>query len=1059
MINIQKIENIHVTNIKHIIHIADIHIRLQKRHEEYRTVFSRLYSFCKEFKLNHPDTVIFVGGDIAHSKTDMSPEQINLIQDFFKSLSNITDTIVIAGNHDMNLNNKTRLDALAPIINALDHPNLFYLKDTNVYQFGNVYFNVMGVSDKPVNFIKASDIPNDKIKIALHHGAVNQASTAVGFQLTNDLVNTDTFAGHEITLLGDIHKFQYLNSDKTIAYCSSLIQQNFGETLDFHGLLVWDIDKKESEFIEIENDYGYVTLEVSNGIVNSYPSKFPKKPRIKLKLQDTTSSQLKTLTADLKSKYNVQDIVTQKVKEYHKDNKDIKKISLGNVRDIEFQNTLLTNYLVNKLDIDEDYILDGVRHINRTINSKLQSIDKSKNITYNLIKLEFSNMFSYGEDNIIDFSKMNGVHGLFASNRSGKSSLLDSLLYCIFDKCTKTDKASYVLNNKKDSFTCKLEIEINNKRFIIERTGVKNKTGHVRVSVNFYTFDDFGNIQSLNGQERDETNSIIRSYLGTYKDFILTSVVAQNNNTGFIEMSQKERKELLSQFLDINIFDELQKIATDEIKDVHAILKDLQKQDFSTKISQADLIIRSNEIQVKHLKADQEKLEKIITGKEGNLLDIAATLIPLSNVSYDLKSLEAQLDKSSKSVDIYKSKIDEISSEIGNLDDQIRTLSDTLNTFDIDEIESSLNQLKLYKEQFKKLESDLRVKQTEHTHILDKMKKLESLEYDENCTFCMNNIFVKDAIQTKESLSSHQNDILDLENKGELLNSLINNLLIYEEKNNNVNSVKRSIQKSKEDKTKLDLDLRSYQHSLTNSLNDVKEAIMAVDKYNENKESIEFNLSFKDQIGIIKTELRIHKNDLSDINSQISKLSTGIELEKQNKKNALDSIEKLRTLEREYKFYELYLSATNRNGIPYDLICNVMPQIEMEINNVLGQIVDFTIMLQTDEKNINAYIVYDDDNFWPLDLTSGMERFISSLAIRNSLINITNLPKPNFIAIDEGFTQLDSDNLGQVYHLFSYLKTQFDFMMIISHIDVMRDMVDHFIDIRKEGEYSKISII
>jgi DNA repair exonuclease SbcCD ATPase subunit len=323
----------------------------------------------------------------------------------------------------------------------------------------------------------------------------------------------------------------------------------------------------------------------------------------------------------------------------------------------------------------------------------------------------------------------------------------------------------------------------------------------------------------------------------------------------------------------------------------------------------------------------------------------------------------------------------------------------------------------------------------------------------------MNNIFVKDAIQTKESLSSHQNDILDLENKGELLNSLINNLLIYEEKNNNVDSVKRSIQKSKEDKTKLDLDLRSYQHSLTNSLNDVKEAIMAVDKYNENKESIEFNLSFKDQIGIIKTELRIHKNDLSDINSQISKLSTGIELEKQNKKNALDSIEKLRTLEREYKFYELYLSATNRNGIPYDLICNVMPQIEMEINNVLGQIVDFTIMLQTDEKNINAYIVYDDDNFWPLDLTSGMERFISSLAIRNSLINITNLPKPNFIAIDEGFTQLDSDNLGQVYHLFSYLKTQFDFMMIISHIDVMRDMVDHFIDIRKEGEYSKISII
>jgi hypothetical protein len=64
----------------------------------------------------------------------------------------------------------------------------------------------MGVADRPVSFIRGNQIPNDKIKIALHHGAVNQASTDAGFQLTNDLVNTDTFADHAITLLGDIHK-------------------------------------------------------------------------------------------------------------------------------------------------------------------------------------------------------------------------------------------------------------------------------------------------------------------------------------------------------------------------------------------------------------------------------------------------------------------------------------------------------------------------------------------------------------------------------------------------------------------------------------------------------------------------------------------------------------------------------------------------------------------------------------------------------------------------------------------------------------------------------------
>jgi len=1059
MIKIHKIDNVSINNIQYIIHIADIHIRLQKRHEEYRTVFSRLYDFCKTFVTKSPNTVIYVAGDIAHSKTDMSPEQINLIQDFFRSLADITDTIVITGNHDMNLNNKTRLDALEPIINALKHPNLFYLKNTGVYEFGNVYFNVMGVADKPVTYIKALDIPNDKIKIALHHGAVNQASTAVGFQLTNDLVNTETFAGHQITLLGDIHKFQYLDSDKTIAYASSLIQQNFGETLDYHGLMVWDINTKQSKFIEVENDYGYVTLEISNGIINSYPAKFPKKPRIKLKLQNTTSSQVKTIVADLKSKYNVQDVVTQKVKDFHKDPTNVTKISLGNVRDIEYQNTLLTDYLTNRLDIDEDEILDGVRHINRVINSKLQSADIPKNITYNLCKFEFSNMFSYGENNVIDFSQMNGIYGLFASNRSGKSSLLDSLLYCIFDKSTKTDKAAYVLNNKKDSFSCKLEIEINNKKYFIERSGSKLKSGHVRVHVNFYTLDEAGQVISLNGQERDETNAIIRTYLGTYKDFILTSVIAQNNNTGFIEMTQKERKDLLSQFLDINIFDDLQKIASEEIKDVHAVLKDLQKQDFSTRISAADGIIKENEKLHKDLDVKRLELEKSITAHEASLLDIAQQIIPLSGVSYDLDKLQKDLDISTEKSERLLSEIVDISNEISSLDERIDTLEETLNTFNTDEIESALNQLKLYDEQYKKLLSDIEIKKVQHSHILDKTKKLEDLEYDENCTFCMNNIFVKDAIQTKETLSSHENEIKDLLNKKDILESSMQPLEAYTLQNLEVNSLKSDIQNLKNKKASLELTSSQLKVGRSSALNLKKDSEEAIKKYNENKEAIEFNLSFTKEINRIQDELSQYKLELGTINNQMSKLVTGIELEKQNKTNALNSIEKLRLLEQEYKFYELYLSATNRNGVPYDLICKVMPQIEMEINNVLGQLVDFNIMLQTDEKNINAYIVYDDDNYWPLELTSGMERFISSLAIRNSLISITNLPKPNFIAIDEGFTQLDSENMNQIYLLFNYLKTQFDFMMIISHIDVMRDMVEHFIDIKKEQGFSKVSIM
>jgi DNA repair exonuclease SbcCD ATPase subunit len=113
-------------------------------------------------------------------------------------------------------------------------------------------------------------------------------------------------------------------------------------------------------------------------------------------------------------------------------------------------------------------------------------------------------------------------------------------------------------------------------------------------------------------------------------------------------------------------------------------------------------------------------------------------------------------------------------------------------------------------------------------------------------------------------------------------------------------------------------------------------------------------------------------------------------------------------------------------------------------------------MLETDGKNINAYIVYDDDNFWPIELTSGMERFISSLAIRSSLINISSLPRPSFLAIDEGLGNLDSNMLMSISMLFEYLKSQFQFTMLISHIDQARDMVDNIIELSKTNGYSKI---
>ena len=174
---IQKLP-IKITNLETIFHLADIHIRLFKRKDEYREVFNNLYSEIR--KEATENSIIVVAGDIVHAKTEMSPEMIELTSDLFSELGNTLPTIITAGNHDANLNNTSRLDAIFPIIKALKHPNVFYLRDTGLYEIGNTVFSVMSVFDELSKYIPADKIKTDKTKIAIFHGPVNLTSTDTG---------------------------------------------------------------------------------------------------------------------------------------------------------------------------------------------------------------------------------------------------------------------------------------------------------------------------------------------------------------------------------------------------------------------------------------------------------------------------------------------------------------------------------------------------------------------------------------------------------------------------------------------------------------------------------------------------------------------------------------------------------------------------------------------------------------------------------------------------------------------------------------------------------------
>ena len=149
-----------------IAHVSDIHVRKLKYHKEYRAVFEQLYEKLREEK---PDIIVNTG-DTFHTKLDMSPEAIRMMSELFVGLADIAPYHMILGNHDMNLKNSGRLDAISPIVDYLKHPNIHFHKYASVVEVADgIDLHVLSIVD-PENWQK--ELPEDRVNIALYHGSV-----------------------------------------------------------------------------------------------------------------------------------------------------------------------------------------------------------------------------------------------------------------------------------------------------------------------------------------------------------------------------------------------------------------------------------------------------------------------------------------------------------------------------------------------------------------------------------------------------------------------------------------------------------------------------------------------------------------------------------------------------------------------------------------------------------------------------------------------------------------------------------------------------------------------
>lgn len=1036
--------------LKYIHHTSDIQIRNLRRHTEYRQVFENFY---EEIKKNKDNSVIYIGGDIAHSKLDMSPELIQMLSDLFVNLADICPTILIAGNHDCNLNNMNRLDVLTPIVDNINHPNLHYFMKSGIYQVADVDFVVWDVWDKPKDYIKAKDVDGDK-KVLLFHGTVDKSETDLGFRLPSK-VKISQMKGYDLVLLGDIHKRQFLDKKETIAYCGSLVQQNHGEELG-HGYLKWDMDTLKSEYIEIPNEYGYYTIDVDDGKMSDI-SDMPTKARLRLRVSNTTPVQVKKILTLLRTKHGIEEVTVTRTDRLDPTTKVRNQaINIGDVEDEDYRFSLIEEYLKNNFFTDEDDLID-VKEVNEYLQGKLIKSDVARNLLWKIKKFEFSNMFSYGENNVVDFSKLNGIVGLFALNASGKSSLLDALTYCLFDKSSRAYKGKNIMNNKKDWFECRIELDIDQKTYVIHRKGkLIPRTGHVKVDVDFYTTDDSGEKISLNDEQRRTTDANIRRYIGTYDDFVLTSLSLQNNNTVFIDKTQKERKELMAQFMGLGVFDQLYMLANENVNEINAILKNFDKSDYDIEVSDLEKKLTESEDGLKNSKENlNDKLEELQTA-EAEVLSLTKQLKNVDE-ELDIVELDSELKLVTEEYDSINEKNQKLKSELEHIESDIEKVNSTLEEMDVEAINERFEELSNLKSNKHDIKVEIDKLKIDVQNKLDKIKKLGDLQYDPDCDYCMNNVFVKDAIKTQDELQRDKEMSDSLVSKYDNIEININDLKVFEEYKTTSDEMIIDLETKKEKVNHL-VNKIKLQNEKLKTIQTNKDVINnSIEKYYKLESDILFNSQLHEKINDLDKIIKQGKSDLQRLNDDVANFTGDVKSLATKKQTILDNIKRVEKLEKRNVAYKLFLEAVQRDGVPYDLISKSLPTIEGAVNDILAQIVDFQILFEMDGKNINCNIVYDNDNVWPLELSSGMERFISSLAIRVGLINVSNLPASNFLAIDEGWGTMDSENLNSVYNLFQFLKSQFDFSLIISHIETMRDAVDTLLDVHKKNGYSSVT--
>ena len=277
-------------------------------------------------------------------------------------------------------------------------------------------------------------------------------------------------------------------------------------------------------------------------------------------------------------------------------------------------------------------------------------------------KVKYKNILSTG--NVFTTIELGSAPStlITGTNGAGKSTLLDAVVYGLYGKPFRKITKPQLVNS------------INNKDMLVEITfavGGNNYMIRRGMKPNIFEIYKDGGLINQDAAKRDYQDYLENNILGiNYKSFGQIVVLGSATYVPFMELPAQQRREIIEDLLDIQVFSTMGLLAKDQLSDNK---KDIQENAYKIELTESKIeSAKDNNDAIRKIR--ETEVEKIRAKMAGHIEDIETRVKKIESIESEIQSLyETISDKK-----FVKSKFDKASSLLDNLERQQRDRSKEL---------------------------------------------------------------------------------------------------------------------------------------------------------------------------------------------------------------------------------------------------------------------------------------------------------------------------------------------------------------------------------------------